>query len=116
MSTINHHHSILRLTAIKINQVNNVKIMGCLRRTHGWRWSSDLPSVQCVQYYAVPDVVLRLGVFPGEVPGRALAGDLDHGQLLAVARQVAGRLARTGVPSALLEQCLETGTGLSQPG
>lgn len=50
----------------------------------------------------VPDVVLRLVVFPGEIASRALAGDFDHGELFTVAGEITGRLAWTGIPAVLL--------------
>lgn len=53
----------------------------------------------------VPDVVLRLVVFPGEIASRALAGDFDHGELFTVAGEITGRLAWTGVPCVLLLLC-----------
>lgn len=50
----------------------------------------------------VPDVVLGLVVFPGEIASRALAGDFDHGELFTVAGEITGRLARTGICTVLL--------------
>lgn len=51
----------------------------------------------------LPDVVLRLVVFPGQVAGGAFAGDFDHGELLPVAGEITGRLAGTGIPAVLLQ-------------
>lgn len=56
----------------------------------------------------VPDVVLWLVVFPGEIASRALAGDFDHGELFAVAGEITGRLAWTGICTVLLLLCCNT--------
>lgn len=56
----------------------------------------------------IPDVVLGLVVLPGEIASRALAGDLDHGELFTVAGEITGRLARTGIGAVLLLLCCNT--------
>lgn len=56
----------------------------------------------CRSSVVVPDVVLGLVVLPGEIASRALAGDLDHGELFTVAGEITGRLARTGIGAVLL--------------
>lgn len=56
----------------------------------------------------IPDVVLWLVVFPGEIASRALAGDFDHGELFTVAGEITGRLAWTGICTVLLLLCCNT--------
>ena len=61
-----------------------------------------------MSFPVVPDVVLRLVVFPGEIASRALAGDFNHGELFTVAGEITGRLAWTAVPGVLLLLCCST--------
>lgn len=44
---------------------------------------------------ALPDVLLRLVVLLGQVLSRGFAGDLHHGELFAVAGDIAGHLTDT---------------------
>lgn len=50
----------------------------------------------------VPDVVLWLVVFSGEIASGALAWDFDHGELFTIAGEITRCLAWTGIPSVLL--------------
>lgn len=65
-------------------------------------------SLVLVKGPVVPDVVLGLVIFPGEIASRALAGDFDHGELFTVASEITGRLAWTGVCAVLLLLCYNT--------
>lgn len=58
----------------------------------------------------IPDVVLGLVIFPGEIASRPLTRDFDHGELFTVAGEITGRLARTGICTVLLLLCCNTMT------